>query len=110
MSKIIFENKIENKILYDFLKIYCNLENNYYVIDKIIYKKYEYNNQIQTFYDKIKLSYKPSKKFYLEREINFNNLLTIIRQICKYNKIEYYNKIKYDKNNYYIIYYIKNME
>tara|TARA_B100000927_G_scaffold286238_1_gene277448 strand:+ start:19247 stop:19573 length:327 start_codon:yes stop_codon:yes gene_type:complete len=106
----IFKEDISNEILYDFLKIHCILENNYYVLDKLIYKKYEYNNQIDLLKDKLKEKYKDSKKFYLERKNNYNNLLTIIRHLCKKNNINYRSKIKYDKNKYYIIYYIENIE
>ena len=106
----IFKEDIKNEILYDFLKIHCILENNYYVLDKLIYKKYEYNNQINLLKDKLKEKYKDSKKFYLERKNNYNNLLTIIRHLCKKNNINYRSKIKYDKNKYYIIYYIENIE
>ena len=104
---VIFKEDITNDILYDFLKIYCLIENNFYVLDNLIYKKYEYNNQIDLLKNKLKDKYKNSKKFYLERENNYNNLLTIIRQLCKKNKINYKNKIKYDKNKYNIIYYIE---
>jgi len=107
MSNIIFKKDISNNILYDFLKLYCNLENNYYIIDKLIFKKYEYNNSIELFLNNLKEYYKENKINYLEREINFNNLLTIIRQICKFKNIPYYNKIRYDKNKYFITYYIK---
>ena len=42
--------------------------------------------------------------------MSYNNLMTIIRQLCKINNIKYYSKIKYDKNKYSIIYYIENIE
>ena len=106
----IIKYDISNKILYDFLKIHCTLENDYYVFDKLIYKKYEYKNEIDLLKDKLKGKYKDSKKFYLERGNNYNNLLTIIRHLCKKNNINYRNKIKYDKNKYNIIYYIENIE
>ena len=106
----IFKEDISNGILYDFLKIHCTLENNFYILDKLFYKKYEYNNQIDLLKNKLKEKYKNSKKFYLERENNYNNLLTIIRHLCKKNNINYQSKIKYDKNKYNIIYYIENIE
>jgi hypothetical protein len=110
MPNIIFKKDISNNVLFDFLKINCLIENDYYIIDKLIYKKYEYNNLISEFFNNIKENYKDSKKYYLEREITYNNLLTVIRHICKYNNIPYLSKIRYDKNKYYIIYYIKNIE
>ena len=66
--------------------------------------------QIDILKNELNNKYKKSKKFYLERENSYNNLLTIIRQICKKNNIKYVSKIKYDKNNYSIIYYIENIE
>ena len=106
----IFKEHISNDILYEFLKIHCIIENNFYIFDKLIYKKYEYNNQIDILKEKLKEKYKTSKLFYLKRENNYNNLLTIIRHLCKTNNISYKSKIKYDKNKYSIIYYIENIE
>tara|TARA_B110001452_G_C15238339_1_gene428760 strand:- start:373 stop:705 length:333 start_codon:yes stop_codon:yes gene_type:complete len=107
MSYIIFKKDLSSNILYDFLKINCIIENEYLVLNKLIFKKYEYNNIIQEFYDILKLYYRKSKIFYLEREISYNNLLTVIRQICRFKNINYFSKIKYDRNKYNIIYYIK---
>lgn len=108
MKHFLFKKDISNNILYDFLNHYCFIENNYYILDKLVYKKYEYNNTIiLDFLNTLKCYYKPNKLFYIDRELSYNNLLTIIRQICKFKNIEYFNKIKYDHNKYYIIYYIK---
>ena len=107
MYNSIFQKDLSNNILYDFLNIYCTIENEYYIINKLIYKKYEYNNIIRKFLEDLKEFYKESKQFYLNRDINYNNFLTILRHICKNNNINYYSKIKYDKNKYNIIYYIK---
>ena len=109
MSNLIFKTDIPNTILFDFLKIYCHNENEYFILDKLIFKQYEYNNLVSDFYDKIRDNYKEAKRYYLDRSVSYNNFLTIIRQICKNNNIPYYSKIKYDKNKYYIIYFIKNL-
>ena len=106
MRNIIFNSDISNNILFDFLNIYCSIENNHYIFDKLSYKKYEYNDLISEFLNTLKSYYKPAKLYYLERELTYNNLFTIIRQICKFNSISYQSKIKYDKNKYNIIYYI----
>ena len=34
----IFKEDISNEILYDFLKIHCTIENNFYVLDKLVYR------------------------------------------------------------------------
>ena len=106
----IFKEEISNEILYNFLKLNCKIENNNYILNNIKFKKYEYNNEIDILKNELNDKYKNGKKYYLERENSYNNLLTIIRQICKKNKINYVSKIKYDKNNYSIIYYIENIE
>jgi len=105
MANILYD--ISNSILYDFLNIYCIKEDDFYIINKSIYKQYEFNNKIIEFYNVLKHYYYNNKKIYLEREINYKNLITIIRQICKKNNITYYKKIKYDKSNYNIVYYFE---
>ena len=100
-------NDISNNILYDFLDLYCIKEDNYYILNKYIFKQYEYNNCIINFYNILKHYYNKKNLYYLNREINYNNLITIIRQICKKNKIIYFKKIKYDKSNYNIVYYFQ---
>ena len=58
MNSNIFINDFSNNILYDFLDKYCKLENNYYIIYKDIFKKYEYFNQLEEFYKILKNLYK----------------------------------------------------
>tara|TARA_Y100000816_G_scaffold215048_1_gene160252 strand:- start:617 stop:952 length:336 start_codon:yes stop_codon:yes gene_type:complete len=109
MSNILYD--LSNNILYDFLDLYSLKEDNFYIFNKSIFKQYEFNNInhniIDDFYKNLKKFYYPKKIFYLERPINYNNLITIIRQICKKNNIKYLKKIKYDKSNYNIVYYFE---
>lgn len=105
MSTIFIKSPHIN-ILYDLLNKYCDIYNNQYIFDNIVYKKLVFNNMIIEFYNNIKLFYNKNKQFYLERTVTFNSLLTIIRQILKYHKINYSKTIKYSNNNYNIIYYI----
>lgn len=109
MTSNIFIKDFSNNILYNFLDEFCIIENNYYIFNKEIYKKYEYFKKLDNFYELMKSLYKSNKKYYLERNYSYNNLLTIIRHICKKNKIIYFNKIIYNKSKYSIIYYIKKM-
>ena len=106
MSNTIFKKDISGNILYDFLHLYCVYENNYYIMDNLAFKKYEYNNKISEFINMLKDYYKKSKKMYLERDYTYNNLLTIIRQFCNFKNINYINKIKYYNNKYNIVYFI----
>lgn len=105
----IIKNDMSIDILYNFLDIGTNILNNYYVFNKEIYKKYVYNNNIESFCKLLKKYYKKSKFFYLERDMNFIKFVTIIRQLCNYLNIEYKTSTKYDKNTYNIIYYIKKL-
>ena len=50
--------------------------------------------------------YHISKRKYLDKQLTYNSFITIIRQICKHNNIQYKNENKYDKSNYVIYYYI----
>lgn len=110
MKSQIFKEKISNEILFAFLDSITNIiiDNNskYYMIDKILYKKLEYNNYIQNFLDSICKYYYNSKQFYVNRAMNYNNFLTIIRQICKINNNKIKKKIVYNNSEYNIIYYI----
>ena len=41
---------------------------------------------------------------YVEREMKYKNLITIIRQICRYHHIPFSSNIKYSKSKYEITY------
>ena len=92
--------------LYNFLNCYCIKDNNYLCMNKEIYKKYEYNNNIDDFNSFMKKYYRKSKQYFFERENNYSNFTSILRHICKLLIIPYYKKISYNKNTYSIEYYI----
>jgi hypothetical protein len=106
MKSQIFKNNIPNEMLFDFLNKTCVKNNNHHSFDKSAYKKGLFNNEIPMFIDRCKPYYHLSKQHYLEKLITFNSLATILRQICNHNKITYTSKMKYDKSDYEIVYYI----
>tara|TARA_B100000927_G_C16394751_1_gene440837 strand:- start:649 stop:1020 length:372 start_codon:yes stop_codon:yes gene_type:complete len=107
MSHQIFKDDIPNNILYELLSEICTTKNDkYFVVDKIAFKKAQFNKILQPFLDSLDKYYHESKKFYLKRKLNYTKFVTIIRQICKKNEIPFSNTIKYDKSTYNIIYYI----
>ena len=107
MSHQIFKDEIPNNILYELLSEICTTKNDkYFVVDKIAFKKAQFNKILQPFLDSLDKYYHESKKFYLKRKLNYTKFVTIIRQICKKNEIPFSNTIKYDKSTYNIIYYI----
>lgn len=105
----IIKNYMSKNILFDFLNIATKIIDNYYIFNKETYKKYVYNDVINSFCTSLKKYYKKSKLFYLERDMNFIKFVTIIRQLCNYLNIDYRTYTKYDKNTYNIVYYIKNL-
>jgi hypothetical protein len=108
MTSQIFKTPIPNDIFINFLQDIAikNNNNNKYIINTICYKKGMYNGIIEKFIELCKPYYYLSKRKYLERKLTYSSFITIIRQICNYNKITYTSQIKYDKSNYEIIYYI----
>jgi len=105
----IIKNDMSVNILYEFLDICSPIVNDNYIFNKEIYKKYIYNNKINSFCILLKKYYKKSKVSYLEREMSFIKFVTILRQLCNYLNIEYKTNTKYDKNTYNIVYYIKKL-
>jgi hypothetical protein len=106
MSSQIFKNKIPNDELLQLLEDIAIKTDKCYIINNIAYKKGIFNDAIPRFLEKCKPYYYISKRVYLERKLNYNAFITILRQICNFNKITYTSQIKYDKSQYDIIYYI----
>jgi hypothetical protein len=106
MSSQIFKNKIPNEELIHLLEEIAIKTDKCYVMNNIAYKKGIFNNAIPRFLEECKPYYHISKRIYLERKLNYNTFITILRQICNFNKITYTSQIKYDKSQYDIIYYI----
>jgi hypothetical protein len=106
MSSQIFKNNIPNEKLYELLDKICFKMENCYILNPDAFKKGVYNEDIQPFLDFSKPYYFISKRKYIDRKLTYNNFITIIRQICNFNKIEYTTEIKYDKSSYSIIYFI----
>lgn len=106
MKSQIFKNIIPNELLFTFLNKICVKYSNYYLFDKCAYKKGLLSDCIKEFLDECKPYYHLSKLSYIEKPLTFNSLVTVIRQICKQNKLTYTSKIKYDKSDYEIVHYI----
>jgi len=106
MSSQIFKEHIPNEILIKLLDDIAVKSEKCYVINNNSYKKGMFNNIISDFIIKSTPYYHLSKRKYLERKLTYNSFITIIRQICNFNKITYTSQIKYDKSTYDILYYI----
>lgn len=106
MSLQIIKHKIPNELLFELLEKICLKNDKYYMLNNEFYKKGIFNNAIQFFFNICKSHYYQSKLYYLETKLTYKSFLTVLRQICKFNKIKYTTEIKYDKSNYNIIYYV----
>lgn len=102
----IFKKQIPIKILFNLLEDICMKNDKCYILTPESYKKAVFNNLIEKFIESCKPYYHKSKILYIERKIDYNSFITIIRQICKYNRIMYTSEIKYNKSKYDIIYFI----
>jgi hypothetical protein len=104
MNSQIFKNNVPNDILFKILEDIAVKTDKYYIINNNSYKKGIFNETIPTFLEECKSYYHISKRKYLERKSTYNSFITVLRQICNYNKITYTSQIKYDRSKYDIIY------
>jgi hypothetical protein len=106
MTSQIFKYNIPSQILINLLNNIAIKKNDFYELNINSFKKGIYNQSIEYFINECKPYYYISKRKYLEKKLTYNSFITIIRQICNNNFINYTSKIKYDKSDYYIEYYI----
>jgi hypothetical protein len=106
MSIQIFKKKIPTEYLFDLLDKICIKNKEYYLLNNISFKKGIYNNYIKNFLEQCSEYYHISKRKYINKPLTYNSFVTIVRQICNFNKILYKSEIKYDRSSYDINYYI----
>ena len=103
----LFKSNISLLKLKEYFESICQVEYDEYIFDYNAFKKGEYNNLNQPFIEMCKPHYHLSKFKYVNCELTYKSLITVIRQICNYNCIKFSSKIKYEKSSYDIVYYIK---
>jgi len=106
MTSQIFKKKISTDFLFQLLNKVASKSEKLYIFNIDSYKKGVLQGDVQKFLEDCKDYYHISKQKYLERKLSFNSFTTVLRQICKYNKITYTTQIKYDKSSYSILYFI----
>ncbi len=108
MASQLFKTQVSKKSFITFLLSCCDVdyENSVVIMNNNSYKRAQLAETLQPFLDSIIECYHKSKQHYVSRKMNYTRLITVIRQICKDNKIPYVSKIKYDRSSYEIIYYI----
>ena len=78
----------------------------YFIFSKTLYKKAVFRGTIAAFIKEIEPYYYESKKHYVNRKMDYNKFITVIRQICNCNAITYTKKMVYNNSTYEIEYYI----
>ena len=106
MSTQIFKKDIPNEIVFTLLENICMKNDKHYILNVDSFKKGVFNESIQQFFELCKPYYHNSKKKYLEKKLTYNSFVTVVRQICNYNKLTYTSQIKYTKSSYDIVYII----
>jgi hypothetical protein len=106
MTSQIFKTQIPNQLLLNLLEENAVKSDKCYVVNNNVYKKGIFNESVPKFITECRQYYFLSKRKYLDRKLTYNSFITILRQICNFNKITYTSKIKYDKSVYDIEYHI----
>jgi hypothetical protein len=106
MSTQIFKKDIPNEIVFGLLENICMKNDKHYILNVDSFKKGVFNESIQKFFEDCKPYYHNSKKKYLEKKLTYNSFVTVVRQICNYNKLTYTSQINYNKSSYDIVYII----
>lgn len=104
MTNQIFKKHVPNEILYNLFNIIALKNENYYLIDNTAYKKILYHELSESFLESILEYYHTSKQFYVTRKFTYKSFTNIIRQICKFNNIQYLSEMNYNDSMYNIIF------
>ena len=105
MSQI-FKKEVPTEKLMKLLEEIAQKNKNHYLFDNAAYKKGILNNLIPKFMIECSSYYHVAKQSYLEKKMSYTTFTTVLRQICKFNKVTYTSQIKYDKSLYNIDYYV----
>ena len=104
MVSQIFKKAIPNALLFSLLEKIALKTEKRYILNHNSYKKGLLDNSIPEFMESCKEYYFLSKLKYLDRKLTYNSFITVIRQICNFNKVTYTSQIKYSKSDYDIEY------
>lgn len=107
-----FHTSVPNDIFYSFLDELCLKTNKYYLFNQNSYKKMFYtddNNDVSLFeqFREILLTYyHEDKAHYITRDMTYNRFTSVLRQICKNNKVPHSSAVKYANSQYCIEHFI----
>lgn len=102
MTNQIIKHKID--FFDDFVKLIGQKENKYIMVNNNNYKIAEYKGLISPFLLRLEPYYYETNKKYLTRKMNYNNFITVLRQISTKNEVVYDSVMKYNHSRHYIEY------
>lgn len=102
----IFKSVPSTSLLFDFLSINSTPFTDHFFFSFTLYKQALFHGAIAPFIKDLESYYHESKKKYINRKMDYNKFVTIIRQICNTNNITYTKKMVYHNSSYEIVYYI----
>lgn len=102
----LFRKQVPIELLMNLLGKICLKTDKYYLVDANAFKVLLYNNYHEEFCKTILEYYHSSKLYYVTRDFTYKSFATIIRQICKSNNVMYCSKMKYEKSQYNIDYFV----
>lgn len=104
--KYIFRKHIPMETLYHILDQICVKKDKYYLIDFNAFRLLQFRELYPEFSKKIIDAYKPSKQYFVTRPLSYNSFITIVRHICRVNRVDFNTKFNYQHSQYNIDYYI----
>ncbi len=104
MSQQLFKIDPSKNIILDFLETNSEKKDKYYLFDKCAFKKSKLNKSVEEFIETVKEYYHESKQIYVNRQLSYKMIVTILRQLCKYHHIPFFSKINYSHSKYNICY------
>jgi len=104
--KQIFRKTVPSVILFDLLEKICLKTEKYFFIDYNCYKTMVYRGYHTPFVETIRPFYHYSKRFYVDRKVSYNSFVTIVRQICRLNDVDFTSQIRYNESKYNIDYFV----
>jgi hypothetical protein len=102
----LFRKQVPVELLMSLLERICLKTEKYYLVDANAFKILLYNKYYEDFIESMREYYHLSKLYYLDREFTYKSFVNIVRQICKSNNILYSSKMKYERSDYNIDYFI----
>ena len=102
----IFKSVPPTSLLFHFLTFNSTPFTDHFFFSSTLYKQALFHGAIAPFIKDLEPHYHASKKHYINRKMDYNKFVTIIRQICNSNNITYTKKMVYHNSSYEIVYYI----